>query len=165
MCCSICMQGPAATHLHLLEALLQRCVAQAATHRLPSFFANGVLALAEHATLHQPQPSGAPTAADVAALATSGETRLTFCPSESKGEKRGALTAAPTDNESQNTTVAVRRASPACVVRNTLCCVVLCIHCAWCQRGTRWCTLFAKTVQTVCWHYVSHAASFMLSVQ
>lgn len=111
------MQGPAATHLHLLEALLQRCVAQAALHRLPTFFANGVLALAEHATLHQPQPSGAPTTAYISALATAGEARLTFCPVDSKGDKRGALAPEPASGEAQHACVAVRRASPACVVR------------------------------------------------
>ena len=114
------MQGPAATHLHLLEALLQRCVSQAAIHRLPRFFANGVLALAEHATLHQPQPPGEPTAADVAALATVGEPRLTFCPAGDKGDKRPTLGATAVDEAAQHATVAVRRPSPACVVRHLM---------------------------------------------
>jgi hypothetical protein len=76
-------------------------------------FANGVLALAEHAM----QLSGALTATCVAALATSGEARLTFYPSDSKGEKRDALTSAAHSNDTQHEAVAVRRAPPACVVR------------------------------------------------
>ena len=132
-CIHACVQGPAATHLHLLEALLQRCVAQAALHRLPRFFANGILALAEHATLHQPQPAGAPTAADVSALTTAGEPRLTFCPAADKGERRAAAAAAPLDESAQHATVAVRRPSPACVVRlSSLGFQLNCMCCAWC---------------------------------
>jgi hypothetical protein len=107
-----CLQGPAAMHFHLLEALLQRCVAQAAQHRLPAFFANGVLALAELGTQHQPQPAGAPTVAAVALLTTPGERRLTFCPSDgSKGDKRSEPL-----QDTPATTV-THCASPACMVR------------------------------------------------
>eukprot|EP00892_Ulva_mutabilis_P000945 jgi/Ulvmu1/10851/UM007_0025.1 len=82
------MQGSAAKHIFLLEQLLQRCVAQAAAQRLPVFFANATLALAELASQHQPQPAGAPTTASVAVLRAAGEPRLAYSVSEGKGEKR-----------------------------------------------------------------------------
>jgi hypothetical protein len=55
--------------------------------------------LAELAKQHQPQPSGALTATYVAALATPGEARLTFCPQTAnarrgrKGRKAATLLA------------------------------------------------------------------------
>lgn len=105
------MQGSAATHLFLLEQLLQRCVAQAAAQRLPVFFTNATLALAELASQHQTQPAGAPTTASVTVLRTAGEPRLAYSASEGKGEKRA-------DGSSvQVQPAVVTGVSPAAVVR------------------------------------------------
>lgn len=105
------MQGSAATHLFLLEQLLQRCVAQAAAQRLPVFFANAALALAELASQHQPQPAGAPTTAGVATLRTAGEARLVYSLPEAKGEKRAE------GGSVQVQSTVVTGVSPAAVVR------------------------------------------------
>lgn len=106
------MQGSAATHIFLLEQLLQRCVAQAAQHRLPVFFANAALALAELASQHQPQPAGAPTSAGVAVLRAVGEPRLAFSVSEAKGGKRAESGAVQVQR------TVVTGVSPAAVVCN-----------------------------------------------
>lgn len=74
----MCVQGEAATHFHLLDQLLNRCVAQSLEHRLPAFFANAALALAELATTHQVQPSAAATDATVHMTARKGYGRLFY---------------------------------------------------------------------------------------
>ena len=106
-----CVQGVAPTHFHLLEQLLNRCIAQALEHRLPAFFANATLALAELCTTHQVQPAAAATDAAVHMTTRKGCGRLFY--STTERSEGGGDAAAPLAVERK----ALTGVSPAAVVR------------------------------------------------